>query len=87
MIVEGHVEGEISIKRMYLPGVTLKDTCPQCGYGVVHDMTSEYVTCYPVIGKPFNYTWCCGECENEWEVEVQLDIKLTVVTPFEPQGH
>lgn len=81
MIVEGKVECDElrGIKRMYLPGVTLKATCPQCGNEIVHDMKTEYVDEYPAVGKPFVYTWCCGECENEWEVSVQLDITLTVL--------
>ncbi len=60
--------GEFIDKRVYVPGVTLESACPKCGTVAMRDLAHEYVTQYPVSGKPYPVTFTCDSegCQAEW---------------------
>ena len=60
-------------KRLCLPGITVKSTCPNCGLLYEKDLSTDYLS----YGDPTIYFYCEG-CEHEWQVECNLTIKLTV---------
>jgi hypothetical protein len=78
--VEGFVKPgtEIDVKRFYLPGVTLRATCPKCNHPWVHDMAHHYLS-YPVANVPFEDNAYCPECEHEWTFRLRLNLSLGVV--------
>jgi hypothetical protein len=68
--------GELDIKRLYLPGLVIRDTCPNCGKECSNDL-GEVSTSYPVINAPTTYTLYCGDgCEHEWEIPIVIDMKI-----------
>lgn len=78
MKVVGKAEGEIDSKRFYIPGLFLEGKCPECGEPYEKDYTSEYLM-YPQAGEPFEEYCHCMECNHEWPVKMQLDIKLKLI--------
>jgi hypothetical protein len=73
--VTGTCEGVELDKRTYLPGVTVKSTCPRCGVPWSRDMGSHYLS-YPKVGEPVNVYGYCGSCEHEWPVMVVVRLVL-----------
>jgi len=76
MKIEGTFSGELDIKRCYLPGVTLTDTCKKCGHEVTNDYESEYLS-YPKVGTPTEISLYCPTCNFDWRVQVLLNLTLT----------
>ena len=79
-------KGDEMQKRFYIPGVTLKSVCPECGKEVVDDLGEQYLS-YPKVNEPFDYTfyheqqpeeegkyWC-----HEWTEKIVLRISVEVV--------
>lgn len=75
---------QLEIKRLYLPGVILESTCPNCGQIVEMDLGVDYLS-YPYVGSDTLYFYH-SECDNkdddeigcEWKVEISLDISVQV---------
>jgi len=65
-------------KRCYLPGVTIRQTCPKCQHPVIDDLTSHGLS-YPVMNAAFSYNMYCRECDHEWKVVLKLNISLEIV--------
>ena len=80
MKVTGKPEGELDIKRCYLPGVVLEGPCPKCGEPVVKDFEEDYLS-YPNVNEPVEATCFCGECGHKWTVTLRLNVTLEVVKP------
>ena len=77
--VEGAVHSALDVKRLYFPGVVIRDVCPKCGGAWERDYGSNSYLSYPTVGTPFDLTLYCGECNHEWERRVRLDITLVAV--------
>lgn len=80
MRIEGSVTGlELDVKRLYLPGLVVKDECPKCQEPWKHDFDSDYLS-YPVIGSVQDLGAYCQKCEHEWSVKVVLRLSLELAT-------
>lgn len=83
-IVGKFTEGNIDVKRFYLPGISLESCCPKCGMKVTRDFGANYIS-YPVVGKPEPAYMYCEECDEEWRVSLILDISVRVAPPKEDE--
>ncbi len=73
--------GELNVKRLRMPGVVLRDTCPVCKTVWTFDMREQYFS-YPTVGDPIRlYAYCVNDdCQHEWAAgEVILKITLEIV--------
>lgn len=73
----------LDCKRVQLKGAFFERTCPECG----HQMKDELVDFigYPKVNQPSNdilYGYC-HKCDHEWEVWVQVDLRVRIVEPPE----
>ena len=83
---QGSVGFTIDVKRFYLPYV-LKSHCPKCGREKSRDFEVHYLS-YPTANVPIAKTLLCSNyegdygdpCETEWDVKIQLDVSLKIVT-------
>lgn len=67
---------EIDDKRFSLPGIVIKDNCPNCGKERRYDL-NEVAISYPKCNTPIDFDMYCGDgCEHEWPVKII--IKLSV---------
>jgi hypothetical protein len=73
--VHGEPSGTLDEKRVKLPGLRLSAQCPGCKHVVMKDLSRDGLD-YPAMNKPFNYGFCCPECDREWDVEVVLTVRL-----------
>lgn len=69
---------EINCKRFYLPGIKVKSECPNCNAEEVWDGNDWYLS-YPTPGKPDTVHFYCEDCDEEWYLDVVLDINLKLV--------
>ncbi len=77
--IEGSI-GRIGLdKRCYLPGATIVDTCPHCKKSFRRDLSKEYLS-FPVVNQPTQETLYCRECDNEWEITIQINLSIEVVS-------
>jgi len=77
--ISGKPEGQIDIKRLYLPGVTLTAKCP-CGGDATRDFALECMY-YPVMNEPFDVSVYCPNCNKTVTVQVMLKVSLKSVAP------
>lgn len=79
-VLEGSMEPgtDLGEKRFYLPGITLKFTCPKCGHTYARDMGDNYLP-YPRVGVPIVAHAHCPECEHEWDYQLKLNVSLEVL--------
>lgn len=75
-VIEGVATGEVDCKRLHLPGVVLKATCPKCSAPCVQDFGDHYLS-YPSMNAPEVHTLYCTACEHEWPVTLTLTVSLT----------
>lgn len=76
--IVGKVEGWLDVKRLNLPGLSVRLTCPKCGTKETLDYSTEHLS-YPLIGKPIPVHAYCQECEHEWSWNAVLNITLEEV--------
>ena len=67
-------EGNIDVKRMYLP-VEMELVCPKCGEKLVDDFDEQYLS-YPDINSPETRGVYCDNCESELQYEVKLQVSV-----------
>ena len=70
-------KGSLNIKRCYLPGIIVEDDCPKCGIKWTFNGTNDYVS-NPVIGDNIDLHAYCKDCNNEWSVQIQLQVTITL---------
>lgn len=78
MKIEGTCEATELGKRVYLPGITLRDTCPACGAEYTKDLGDSYLS-YPTVGQAKIIHGYCGACEHEWvlgSVVVRVTLEI-----------
>lgn len=75
----------LDVKRFYLPGFTIRGTCPRCGEVVESDMGEEYLS-FPSTDADTVYTLrheadrADGKYEEHtWDVKVRLVVQLVAV--------
>lgn len=67
----------LDVKRFYLPGVTVSDTCPKCKGHVVEDFGADYLS-YPVANVEFEHSMYCQKCDHNWKVDMILRVSLEI---------
>lgn len=75
----GEPTGEVDEKRLYLPGLVVQVTCPQCGRVTQQDYGVSHYLNHPDLNRPFHLSLYCSTCDHEWDVRVILRVKLEVV--------
>jgi len=70
---------KIDVKRFYLRGISFTAQCPKCKKPIHFkgDDATEYLS-YPVIGEIDELSLLCTNCDEWFEILVQLEIELTV---------
>lgn len=68
---------ELSIKRFYVPGTIIKDTCPNCKTLIENNLDDHYIY-YPKFNEKINYPFYCNECEHEWNVGIIITIQISL---------
>ena len=71
-------ENEINVKRFYLP-IKVDIECPHCKEKNEKDFESDYLS-YPFTNKKEAVYICCDHCDEEYEFDVSLGLKLDVDT-------
>ncbi len=84
--VKGTAVGKSQVKRFYIPGLSVSDTCPACGNTVVHDLSKDpHYIGYPTFGEEFDYGFYCPEdgygkhCGQSWSVRMKLVVTLEMI--------
>lgn len=67
---------DIGTKRLLLPGVVVRSTCPSCGVPWESDLGERPLTGVR-LGTPTNAYGCCSKCEHEWPVLVTVTVSVT----------
>jgi len=74
-------DGEMS-KRFYVPGVTIKSICPECGEEVVYDLGDHYLS-YPILNTPYKFSFCHDAPteddqynDHEWTEEIIVRVTI-----------
>jgi len=62
-------------KRCYIP-VTIKDKCPICSTEVIKDYSEGEYLMNPITNRPFTHTFCCTECDHEWDAPKKLVLRI-----------
>lgn len=75
----GDCSGDLNIKRMYLPGLTIKSNCPKCGREESKDFSRDYLA-DAKVGSPTPVYFFCDDCTDDWQVQVQISITLEVIS-------
>lgn len=76
--IEGEARDDIDVKRFYLPGIIIRETCGKCNSEMVKDMAREYFS-YPKWGEPQDVFMYCRDCNTETKLKVKLSCKLEIV--------
>lgn len=76
-IIADTANGILDVKRLKLPGVKVEDDCPKCGSIWQWDGDTDHVN-YPDLSDKINLNAYCNKCNNEWEVNVGLQVKITL---------
>lgn len=63
-------------KRTYLPFI-IKAPCPECNKMCKVDLT-KFPLEYPVIGEPNMVYFLCDKCDEDFQINVVLNITLTL---------
>jgi len=71
--ISGDASGEFAVKRLWLPGLTERATCPKCGHVKEEPLNGDTIG-YPNLGEWEKRDMYCHECESEWEVELRIQI-------------
>jgi len=77
----------LPIENFYLPGATIKVTCPHCGevwtINLDKDLEEPAVLNCPTVNKPFVYETSCDApgvargCGYPFAIELTIDISLS----------
>lgn len=78
MVITGTCRTIEDVKRLYLPGIVLRDDCEKCKRSVELDMADNY----PWGGEGngiYKVSFSCPDCEEGWSKRVKLTINLEEV--------
>lgn len=77
--LEGKLEPfDSSVKRLFLPGLEIVDTCSKCKSETRRDLDDDYLD-YPAFGAELDIRLSCHECLNEWTVKGRLSLSLELL--------
>jgi len=65
-------------KRLYLPGLEIKDTCNHCQKDVVISLSEHYPYNFKSDGS-CTLSYLCPHCEEAKNLDIKMDLKLSVV--------
>jgi len=68
----------IDLKRLYIPGTILSDTCPKCKIENNVDLADQYLS-YPKANEPYDYGFYCSECSHEWNRKILVTLKAELL--------
>lgn len=78
MVIIGTCVQLEDVKRLYLPGIVLRDDCPLCHQSRELDLSDNY----PWGGQKngvHNVTFSCPDCEEGWTKQVRLKISVEAI--------
>jgi len=87
LAVEGRAHGVLNVKRLYLPGVVIRQTCTECGHVLLRDYDGFHANnplghgSYlgrPPVNEAFDLPCWCPECDHEWTEPVELRVALVL---------
>jgi rRNA maturation protein Nop10 len=82
IVQQPDVSGQELSKRFYLPGLRLRDDCPECGASVEREHAPYDYVSYPSGGvSTHSVYFTCPTCEHEWGAEYTLTITATASAP------
>ena len=71
---------EIPYTHLTLPGIVFMRHCPNCGKILIVNLgNEENALCIPLTGLNV-MTWCCDECEYEWDIPMLLTIDVELLS-------
>lgn len=77
-IIEGDMlPDESGVKRFYMPGLSIKDNCPNCNTEYKSDLKEHYIS-YPNFNKKTNYSLYCNNCNHEWKIPIMVKVTLEI---------
>lgn len=76
LAVEGSAHGVLELKRLYLPGVVIRQTCTECGHVRLRDYGHDSYLGWPPVNEAFDLPCWCPECDHEWTEPVELRVAL-----------
>ena len=74
--VKGKFDGDIEVKRFYMPGIIVEDECSKCLEVVEWSGESDYISYPNTSDKNMHVHMYCQDCENEWEIPITLEITV-----------
>jgi hypothetical protein len=77
---------EIDLKKVSIPGCTLRAPCPVCKKTVKLNYGKGDHFSYSVIGAPFDETLYCYDCDQEITLTVQLDLTVQLISQLRSHG-
>lgn len=76
MKIIGSFVGNVDCKRFYMPGIKAFSVCPNCKREHEIDFIEQYLS-YPVVNRFQNIYFYCEPCNENWEEEAMLEVKLS----------
>jgi hypothetical protein len=76
MKIIGSFIGNVECKRFYMPGIKVVSVCPKCNEERELDFNDQYLS-YPVVNRFQNIYFYCEPCEENWDEEIMLEIKIS----------
>jgi len=76
MKIIGSFIGNVECKRFYMPGIKVFSVCPKCNEERELDFNNQYLS-YPVVNRFQPFYFYCKPCEENWEEEAMLEIKIS----------
>lgn len=67
----------VDVKRFYIPGTIISDTCAKCQNDCEFDL-GDYYLAYPSANTVMNFNCNCSECSHTWSVSIQLHISVSL---------
>ena len=68
------------IKRFYFD-CEIETKCPKCKTDTRRDFNEDYIE-YPEIGKLDTLSFCCDNCQRDWEIKYKIE-KIEIQLSFE----
>ena len=70
---------EFDVKRFYLPEFKVDVNCPHCDKRTIVDSSGLYLS-YPSINKKQQIYILCKECDEHFEMDIELEMSITIHT-------
>lgn len=76
--ITSEAEGDLDVKRFYLPCFVIEDECDVCKETIYWaDQYGDYLSSPSVgFGTQVKFHFYCEDCDKEWDVEGQLHLTV-----------